>query len=108
MTRTEKYKKYREEIKHSFFVEKEKTNKELTSDYVEEILTKEGRNTEQLSVDEIIKAHQLYDQEHEVESKKKLNSIKKKQILFVIISAVVILGLLTGLIIVGIKLFGGN
>ena len=107
MTRVEKYRKYREEIEHFCFDEQEKTKKEQSSELVDEILKDEKRTTKSFAYDELMEIHKVYVDEPE-ETKKKLTSAKKKQILFVIICSVVIIGLLIGLILVGIKAFGGN
>ncbi len=108
MTRTEKYKKYRDEIEHTTFDDEEKSKKEQSAEMVDEILKKENRGTNNLSFNELKEIHDIYVEPEPVEKKKKINPIKKKQILFVIICSVVIIGLLIGLILVGIKLFGGN
>ena len=44
---------------------------------------------------------------YKIGSKKKLNNVQKKELMFFIFGGVVIIGLIIGLIIVGINIFGG-
>ncbi len=106
MTRVEKYREYRKEILNSFYFDKKETKKSIISNKVSQAtLNKDTANN--LSVDEVMEAYELYDETHEVTTKKKLNNVQKKELLFFIIGGVVIIGLIIGLIIVGINIFGG-
>lgn len=107
MTRVEKYREYRKEILNSFYFDKKETKKSIVSTKVSQAtLNKDTANN--LTVDEVMEAYELYDENTETVQKKKMNNVQKKELLFFIIGAVVIIGLIVGLIIVGINAFGGK
>ena len=107
MTRVEKYREYRKEILNSFYFDKKETKKSIVSTKVSQAtLNKDTANN--LTVDEVMEAYELYDENTEKVQKKKMNNVQKKELLFFIIGAAVIIGLIVGLIIVGINAFGGK
>lgn len=107
MTRVEKYREYRKEILNSFYFDKKETKKSIVSTKVSQAtLNKDTANN--LTVDEVMEAYELYDENTETVQKKKMNNVQKKELIFFIIGAVVIIGLIVGLIIVGINAFGGK
>lgn len=107
MTRVEKYREYRKEILNSFYYDKKETKKSIVSNKVSQAtLNKDTANN--LTVEEVMEAYELYDNNEDVVQKKKKNNINKKELIFFIVCIVVIIGLIIGLIIVGINVFGGN
>lgn len=107
MTRVEKYREYRKEILNSFYFDKKETKKSIVSTKVSQAtLNKDTANN--LTVDEVMEAYELYDENTETVQKKKMSNVQKKELLFFIIGAVVIIVLIVGLIIVGINAFGGK
>ena len=108
MTRTEKFKKYREEIKHSFFDEKNKSSKEISSELVDSFISADKRQTNSLSYDEIMSAFETYETGEVVKVKKKMNLTKRNYLIFIIFMSLIIVSLLVGAIITGIIAFGGK
>ena len=107
MTRVEKYREYRKEILNSFYNDKKVTKKSIASQRVSNAtLNTDTGNS--LSYDDVLEAYELYDEKVEVQEKKTLSKVQKKQLVFLIVGILIVLGLLAGLIIVGIKVFGGN
>ena len=107
MTRVEKYREYRKEILNSFYFDNKETKKSIASDKVSKA-TYNKNTTNNLSVDEVMEAYQLYDETHEAPQKKKLDNIRKKEIIFFALGIIVVLGIIAALIVVGINAFGGN
>lgn len=103
MTRVEKYAEYRKEIQNSF---NNISTKEKSSSRVEKIIQENRMTANNINYDDVMEAYEIYDKEDPIEKKKR--EINKKQILFVMIYAIVILALVIALIFVGIKAFGGK
>lgn len=103
MNRVEKYAKYREEIQNSFA---DVTTKEKSSDRVKQILRETGTSNS-ISYDDVMGAYEIYDS-NPSETKHKVIKLEKHQIIFLCSCLVVIIALAIALIIVGIKVFGGN
>lgn len=108
MTRTEKYKKYREEIKHSFFDEKDRTSKEISAELVGSFISSDKRQTNSLSFDEVMSAYETYETDEVIKPKKRTNLTKRNEIIFAIVMSIIIAALLVGVIITGINAFGGK
>lgn len=107
MTRVEKYRKYRKEILASFYSSKEETKKSITSEKVSQAtLNKDTANS--MSVEQVLDAYKLYEEEKPVEKKKQMNPTRKKELIFFLIGIAVVAILITALIIVGINAFGGK
>jgi len=108
MTRVEKYREYRKEILNSFYVEKKDTKKTRASEKVSEA-TLNKDTTNNLSVEEVLEAYELYEEKEEaVKMNKTLSSYDKKRILFFAVSISIAVILVVALIIVGIFAFGGK
>jgi len=108
MTRVEKYREYRKEILNSFYVEKKDTKKTRASEKVSEA-TLNKDTTNNLSVEEVLEAYELYEEKEEaVKKNKTLSSYDKKRILFFAVSISIAVILVVALIIVGIFAFGGK
>lgn len=107
MTRVEKYREYRKEILNSFYYEKKETKKSIVSSRVSQAtLNKDTANN--LTVEEVMEAYELYDESKPTEKKRTINNSQKKELLFFIVGIVVIIALIIGLVFVGINIFGGN
>ena len=108
MTRVEKYREYRKEILNSFYVEKSDSNKTRVSEKVSEA-TLNKDTTNNLSVEEVLEAYELYEQKEDVSKKNNsLSKNDKKRILFFAITIFIAVVLVVALIIVGIFAFGGK
>ena len=108
MTRVEKYREYRKEILNSFYVEKSDTKKTRASERVSEA-TLNKDTTNNLSVEEVLEAYELYEEKEEVSKKNNaLSKNEKKRILFFAITISIAVILVVALIIVGIFAFGGK
>ena len=108
MTRVEKYREYRKEILNSFYVEKSDTKKTRASERVSEA-TLNKDTTNNLSVEEVLEAYELYEEKEEaVKKSKTLSNYDKKRILFFAVSISIAVILVVALIIVGIFAFGGK
>ena len=107
MTRVEKYREYRKEILNSFYSSKVETKKSLASDKVSSAtLNKDTANS--MSVEQVLEAYKIYDDEQPVKTKKEMTPTKKKELAFFLIGIGVVAILITALVIVGVKAFGGN
>lgn len=107
MTRTEKYYKYREEIKHSLFDEKDFSTKRISAELVESLIKGEERQTNSLTIDELLFAHEPYEPKQKAKTKKKMNLTHRNKLVFYIFMSIIIASLLVGVIITGINVFGG-
>ena len=107
MTRVEKYREYRKEIVNSFYFE-EKTGKksEVSKKISEATLNKDTTNS--LSVDEVLDAYEIYDEQGEVDKKKQLSKVQRKQLIKLLIAIGVVVVLVAAVIVVGILAFGGK
>ena len=107
MTRVEKYREYRKEILNSFYFDNKETKKSITSKKVSEhTLNKDTANN--LSVEEVLEAYDLYDDKQEVSKKQHLSMAKRKELIFFLIGISIVVILIVALVIVGIFAFGGN
>lgn len=107
MTRVEKYRAYRKEILNSFYVEKNDSKKEKSSELVSKIaLTRD--DSSKMSYKEVLDAYKIYDNQDEKQvEKQQMSEYQKRHLKFVFICVGIIIILLVALILVGIKLFGG-
>ena len=107
MTRVEKYRLYRKEILNSFYTDDKETSKKKSAEFVSKKTL--NRDVSKMSYDDVLEAYKIYDDGTEVVQKeqKRLNEYQKRHIIFVSVCIGLITLLLTGLILVGIKLFGG-
>lgn len=103
MTRVEKYAEYRKEIEKSF---RNVTTKEQSASMVDKIIQENHMTSNNINYDDVMEAYEIYD--HDENEEKKKSQINKRNVLFGMIYAIIIIALLAALIIVGIKAFGGN
>lgn len=100
MTRVEKYRTYREEIANmkieSF------SSKKVVSQRIERICN--DNESSKLGYDEVLKVFDVYDSDAK-KVKKHINlRLKKSQIIYLLVATIVIVGLLIGVIVTGLKL----
>ena len=108
MTRVEKYREYRKEILNSFYADKKVTKKKQSSDLVSRATLNQDA-TNSLSYDEVLEVYQIYDKgDDETKKKNRLSKAQKHYRIFIIVCLTIIALLASGMVIVGIKLFGGN
>ena len=102
MTRTEKYRQYREEISNMKF--ESFTQKREISDTIEKLHDK--RLGTRLALEDVIDASRSFD-EGEVKFKKRRRiNLTKYEIFYFLIATFVIVGLVIGLIVTGLNLWG--
>ena len=101
MTRIEKYRSYREEISNMKF--ETFTKKSEASETIEKLHSSKLGN--KLNYEQVMKANEVFDQGEVVFKKRRLINLTKYEIFYYLIATIVIVALVVGLIITGIKLW---
>ena len=102
MTRTEKYRQYREEISNMKF--ECFTQKREASDTIEKLHDK--RLGTRLNLEQVLIANEVFDEGEVKFKKRRLINLTKYEIFYFLIAALVIVALVIGLIVTGINLWG--
>ena len=102
MTRTEKYRQYREEISNMKF--ESFTQKREASETIEKLHDTKASN--RLNLEQVLIANEVFDEGEIKFKKRRLINLTKYKIFYLLIAALVIVILVIGLIISGLKLWG--
>ena len=102
MTRTEKYRQYREEISNMKF--ESFTQKREASETIEKLHDTKASN--RLNLEQVLIANEVFDEGEIKFKKRRLINLTKYEIFYFLIAALVIVVLVIGLIISGLKLWG--
>ena len=102
MTRTEKYRQYREEISNMKF--ESFTQKREASETIEKLHDTKASN--RLNLEQVLIANEVFDEGEIKFKKRRLINLTKYKIFYLLIAALVIVVLVIGLIISGLKLWG--
>ena len=102
MTRTEKYRQYREEISNMKF--ENFTQKREASDTIDKLHDK--RLGTRLNLEQVMIANEVFDEGEVKFKKRRIINLTKYEIFYFLIATLVIVGLVIGLIVTGINLWG--
>ena len=102
MTRTEKYRQYREEISNMKF--ETFTQKREASDAIEKLNGK--RNSKKLNYEEVMEANEVFNEGEVQLKKRRIIKLTKYEIFYYLIACSLILLLVIGLIISGVSVWG--
>ena len=102
MTRTEKYRQYREEISNMKF--ESFTQKREASETIEKLHDTKASN--RLNLEQVMIANEVFDEGEIKFKKRRLINLTKYEIFYFLIATLVIVALVIGLIVTGINLWG--
>lgn len=102
MTRTEKYRQYREEISNMKF--ESFTQKREASDTIDKLT--DARLGNKLNLEQVMIANEVFDEGEVKFKKRRLINLTKYEIFYFLIASIIIIALVIGLVISGIKLWG--
>ena len=102
MTRTEKYRQYREEISNMKF--ENFTQKREASDTIDKLHDK--RLGTRLNLEQVMIANEVFDEGEVKFKKRRIINLTKYEIFYFLIATLVIVGLVIGLVVTGINLWG--
>lgn len=100
MTRVEKFHRYREEIANMKF--ETQSNKKTISEKIDRMCS--SSDTSMLNYEQVLNVFDSYDPDAKNNKKRHHIKLRKNQIIYWSIASAVIIGLLVGIIVVGIKL----
>ena len=100
MTRVEKFHRYREEIANMKF--ETQSNKKTISEKIDRMCS--NSDTSMLNYEQVLNVFDSYDPDAKNNKKRHHIKLRKNQIIYWSIASAVIIGLLVGIIVVGIKL----
>ena len=102
MTRTEKYRQYREEISNMKF--ESFTQKREASETIEKL--HDNRLGNRLNLEQVMIANEVFDEGEVKFKKRRLINLTKYEIFYFLIASIIFVILVVGLVVSGIKLWG--